>query len=227
MKLSDKQNTYNNHNFRIRSKTEPKKFNIVKSACFYKLKNYINDKEADYTIIYCKNEFLPAYTDEEVKLYCDLVNKIPFIKFQYYRGKESHFFKLYFKDYDTQEKLIAVCMIIRYLWENNGPNGNDMYYKVPGYFIKLVEKYPEEDLLYLLLWANFAITDYRGDNSWNCNHSLINSGSSFQYPFKFKDLKWHNFSVNMTFTLKKGFDYNKSVEEYKQELEDFKIFENE
>jgi hypothetical protein len=225
MKLSDKQNTYQNHNYRVRFFKGVRTKDWKKSICFYSLKQYVNNEDVNYALIYCKEEFLPAYTDDEVKLYCELVNKIPFIKFEYRKLKDTHFFKLYFKDYDTQEKLAATCMIIRYLWENNGHNGNDMYYKVPGYFIKLVEKYPEEDLLYLLLWANFAITDNNGGNFWNSNHSLIDS--DFKYPFKYEDLKWHQYSVTHTFCKAISFPYNKSVEEYKQELKDFKIFEYE
>lgn len=226
MKLSDKL-TYQNHNFKIRFKEKDAKgrlgFTTKGYQCFSLIRNY--NESGKTALIYCKENLLSAYTDDEVKLYCELINKIPFIKFQYSKKGDTHFFLLKYKDYAEGNHLVAILMIIRYLWENHNSSSGDVFYKVPGYFIKLVEKYPEEDLLYLLLWADLSITDFKGNNQWNINHSLRYSG--IQYPFKYEDLKWHAYSVSGTFNKKEKQDYNKTIEEYKQELKDFKIFENE
>ncbi len=228
-----------NHNWQVFDKDGIVLSTVNGTQCFQGLRYYFKNltKQGCKVVITSKKDLI-VYNIEEIEKYIELLNKIGIFKIEFEMKDDICNFILYYGDYGNEMKFITATMAIRYLWENHK---TDVFYKIPGYFIKLAEKYPNEDLLYLFLWSQCYISDPdMAIPNYNSNHSMIciSTGSSlftyddnkkiqtkYFYPFKLKDLKWDSYSINTTFTNTTKREYNKQAEAYKQELKDFKLFE--
>jgi hypothetical protein len=154
---------------------------------------------------------------DEILKYIELLNQIPLFKISVNEISDGKvYFQLNYEDYKGHCDFTAATMVIRYLWENHS---TDDFYRIPGYFMKMVDEEPETDKLYLLLKAHFSI--YK--SGFNSNHCLI---YNINEPLTYEQvmLQFQISSVNNTFTnkVKISDDLKK---QYKEELKKYKIFE--
>lgn len=186
------------------------------AACYAGTKQYWTNRKtckADNIVIYSSKTEI-SYSNEEIEKYIELINKVEVFKIAYsYDDKNNRCnFTIDPKDYTCMGYFTGATMVVRYLWETC-----DHFTQIPKYFTLLHEEYPEEDMLYKLMWAHIYLSQDKNCRFFNSNHCLSCADS---FPIKTEDLKKSEYT-NGIFSSYKRKDYNKmSLATYYRELKE-------